>query len=237
MAAAGCVLALLLCVIAGAVATGTLGGGAGSGSAAAAGEQAGLSAYQGLPLAFVANGGQTDERVRYYAQAGGSSFFFTATEAVASLTKGERGHALRLRFLGANPEPRSSAPGRGREGSTTWSAPTRHAHEPADLRRARLPRPVAGDRHGLRGREGTLKYEFRVRPGADPSRIRLAYRGQRRLSLGQGGELLIETPLGTLRDSRPVSYQRRRQALPVASRYALGNGGAYGFALGAYDPR
>ena len=74
----------------------------------------------------------------------------------------------------------------------------------------------------VRGREATLKYEFRLRPGADPSRIRLAYRGQRRLALGRGGEMRIETALGVLRDTRPVSYQTigGRRA-PVASRFVL----------------
>ena len=78
----------------------------------------------------------------------------------------------------------------------------------------------------VRGREGTLKYEFRLRPGANPSRIRLAYHGQRRLALGRGGGLRIATALGVLRDSRPVSYQTiGGKRVPVASRFALGNGG------------
>ena len=36
-----------------------------------------LAAYAKLPLAFVPNAGQLDRHVRYAAQAGGSSFFFT----------------------------------------------------------------------------------------------------------------------------------------------------------------
>src|SRR5204863_467635 len=43
---------------------------------------------------------------------------------------------------------------------------------------------------------------------------------------------------GPLRDTRPLSYQTiGGRRVPVASRFVLGNGGAYGFALGAYDPR
>ena len=74
----------------------------------------------------------------------------------------------------------------------------------------------------FRGQGGKLKYEFHVAPGADPSRIRLAYAGAEGLSLGAAGNLLIATPLGTLRDSRPVSYQRiGGERVPVESRYAL----------------
>src|SRR6476659_1993502 len=75
-----------------------------------------LNAYRKLPLAFVPNTGQLDRRVRYVAQAGGSSFFFTRTEAMLALRKGKRGVALRLGFLGANPAPRidGARPGTGR---------------------------------------------------------------------------------------------------------------------------
>ena len=39
----------------------------------------------------------------------------------------------------------------------------------------------------FRGQGGKLKYEFHVAPGADPSRIRLAYAGADGLSLGAAG--------------------------------------------------
>ncbi len=92
----------------------------------------------------------------------------------------------------------------------------------------------------FRGQGGTLKYELRVQAGADLSRIGLAYGGADGVSVGKGGNLLIQTPLGTLRDSRPRSYQRiGGKHVPVDSRYAVKSGGnAYGFALGSsYDPR
>src|SRR5436309_14757328 len=86
-----------------------------------------LAAYAKLPLAFVPNAGQLDRRVRYAAQAGGSSFFFTRTEAVLALTKGKRGVALRLGFLGANPAPAiaRARPGTGRVNYLLGSDPAR----------------------------------------------------------------------------------------------------------------
>src|SRR5262249_42548737 len=49
----------------------------------------------------------------------------------------------------------------------------------------------------------------------------------------------VRTPLGTLRDSAPASYQvAGGRRVPVASRYALRGGGrGFAFAVGAYDPR
>jgi beta-propeller repeat-containing protein len=67
----------------------------------------------------------------------------------------------------------------------------------------------------------------------------LAYRGAEGLSVGAGGELLVQTSLGVLKDAAPVSYQRiGGQRVAVESRYKLLKGdGGYGFAVGAYDPR
>ena len=61
-----------------------------------------LASSDGLPLAFVANAGQLDPRVRYSAQADRTSFYFTRQEAVFSFGGMRKSLALRLRFLGAN---------------------------------------------------------------------------------------------------------------------------------------
>jgi Beta-propeller repeat len=93
---------------------------------------------------------------------------------------------------------------------------------------------------GVRGEGGELKYEFHLKPGASVEDVRLAYRGTEGLSVGASGELLVRTSLGVLKDAAPVSYQLiGGERVPVESRYRLleGDGGGYGFALGAYDPR
>lgn len=53
--------------------------------------------------------------------------------------------------------------------------------------------------------EAGLKYEFIVRPSADPSAIALSYEGATALSVADG-QLLVETPLGAVRDAIPHSY-------------------------------
>jgi hypothetical protein len=93
---------------------------------------------------------------------------------------------------------------------------------------------------GVRGEGGELKYEFHLKPGASVEDVRLAYRGAEGLSVGASGELLVRTSLGVLKDAAPVSYQLiGGERVPVESPYKLleGDGGGYGFAVGAYDPR
>ncbi len=93
------------------------------------------------------------------------------------------------------------------------------------------------------GMAGELKSHFVVRAGADPSAIRLAYRGATAVRSDADGSLVVETPLGGLREEAPVAYQEidgRRVEVPVA--FTLeGPGGegrrVYGFRLGDYDPR
>jgi Ca2+-binding RTX toxin-like protein len=224
-----------------------------------------LRDYAALPLAFARNAGQSDERVRYLAQGGGYSFFFTDRGLTMSFSKGSEGGdqgglasiappglpedafsgsgprrgalALELGFEGANPNARLEASerapgtvshlggGRGeaQAGLATYQELTYHDLWP-------------GIDMAFRGDGGKLKYEFHVAAGADPSAIGLAYRGAEGLSVASGGALAIETQLGTLEDTRPVSYQRSGgERTPVESRYRL-DGSGYGFALPAgYD--
>jgi hypothetical protein len=189
-----------------------------------------------LPLSFVPNAGQADAQVKYAAQGPDFAFHFTEHKAVMSFTEGKRGVALHLTPLAADSRARLEA-GDPQPGKVNYLT--------ASARKIGLPTYGTLTYRGVwpgidmvfRGSGGALKYEFHVAPGADPSRIRLAYRGADGLAVGPAGNLLIGTPLGTVRDSRPRSWQvvdgRRRD---VGSRYALAGGNRYGFALGAsYD--
>jgi hypothetical protein len=198
-----------------------------------------LDAHEKLPLSFVQNRGQTDKRVRFYAQAASHSFYFTRDKAVLSFTGGKQGVALHLTPLGANAGAALEASDRGPGRVNYLVGAERHMNIPTYGEVAYRDLWPGVDLV-FRGGGGVLKYELHLQPGADPSRIGLAYGGAEHLSIGQTGNLLIHTPLGTLRDSRPRSYQRvDGKRVPVGSRYALKRGGsAYGFELGAsYDPR
>ena len=198
-----------------------------------------------LPGAFVENRGQTDPRVRYYLQGHRYAFYLTRDEAILSFLDEQSagGLALALQFPGSNPR-RWLEPERRATGEVNYF----YGNDPARWRTA-LPRyaQVAyrelwpGVDLRLSEQGGVLKYEFRLRAGATPAAIRLAYAGARRLAIDEAGALLIETALGTLRDSPPLSYQvidGRR--VVVESRYVLheaADDAEYGFALGpGYRP-
>ena len=222
----------------------SLSGGAGTTdrtlSADRAAGQTAVTAYRALPLAFMRNAGQLDRRVRYSAEAGSMSVFLTRRALILSLAGKNDGVALRLGFLGTNSSSTIAGAGRnpGRVSYLIGNDPSRWQRNLPTYQEVVYRGLWPGVDLAVRGRGGQLKYEFRLAPQADPARIRLRYRGQQRLSLDGAGALRVETALGVLHDGRPLSYQPvagRRVA--VESRFALGQGGAYGLALGEYDRR
>jgi len=200
------------------------------------------AAYANLPLGFVPNAGQLDTRVRYLAQSGGGSFYFTTREAVFSLATKTQGLVLRLGFLGANPRPAitSQATRSGTVNYLIGNDPARwHTNLPTYgeiVYRDLWP----GIDLLFRGDRGQLTYEFSVKPGARVKDIRLAYRGAKKLSVDKNGNLTIHTSLGNISDTRPTTYQWiDGKRVEVQSRFALNRRSktTYGFTVGAYDRR
>jgi len=145
------------------------------------------AAYAQLPATFVPNAGQFRSRgVRYAAQGAGYTFAFTRRQVRLSFG---RGAVASLRFVHANPrvqlEARSKLPGKvnyliGRD-RANWrrGLPTYRELVYRNL--------WPGIDLSLRGEPGRLEYEFHVQAGADPGRIRVAYRGARGFSLARAG--------------------------------------------------
>jgi hypothetical protein len=190
------------------------------------------AAFAQLPLTFVKSRG------RFEAHGAGHAIYVGPRRVALALQRSSgRGVALALRFVGADRQ--ASVAGSGRAPGTVnylrgddpsrWrtNVPTyygvvyRELWPGIDLR--------------LSGADGALKYEFRVRPGARPQDIRLAYRGAQGLRRDGDGALQIATALGDLRDAPPIAYQEIGGVrVPVESRYQLSGHNAYGFALGSY---
>ena len=157
-----------------------------------------LTCFGQLPLSFVENQGQTDRRVRFQSSGPGHGFFLTADGIALTLTRpsGDGVNLAAVRgCVAGGPGGRRARPGR----STTSGRP--RVHRRPGLLRGRLPRALAGHRHGAARQGGALKYEFRVHPGADRCDIELAYDGAYRPRRADGA-LLVDTALGALRERR-----------------------------------
>ena len=70
---------------------------------------------------------------------------------------------------------------------------------------------------------GSLKYEFLVRPGADPNLVAMKYEGASSLSI-QDGELHIATAVNEIHEQKPYTYQIKHGVkTEVTSRFVLNN--------------
>ncbi|MCU0292226.1 MAG: SBBP repeat-containing protein [Thermoanaerobaculaceae bacterium] len=192
-----------------------------------------------LPLAFEANQGQAESGVRYLARGPGFTIFLSGHGAQIALRAGESGsEILGMRLEGAAP----SAPVAGEvllpgvshyflgRSPETWRTSVRQ------FERVRYKGVYPGVDLLFYGAQGDLEYDFVVAPGADPSRIRLAYSGARGLRLDTNGDLVITMAGGELRHHAPVVYQESggvRHA--VDGRFRLAGPESVELELGRYD--
>ena len=177
--------------------------------------------------------------MRFYAQGAGFGFYFTEDKAVLSFAKGEARPGARASLPRRQPERELEA---GRRRARQGQLPGRRR------RRWHTNLPTYGELiyrelwPGIdmvfRGRGGKLKYEFHVSPGARRRRHPARLPRRERPLAWRGRSLLIETPLGTLRDARPRSYQRSTAgACRSQSRYvARGGAAATASRVGALRP-
>jgi hypothetical protein len=183
-----------------------------------------------IPLYFVANQGQTDAAALFYAKTPAYTLWLTR--------QGLMFDAARLMFRGARPGavPTAIEPtdhvmsyfyGRA-EADWRTGIPTSKAVLYKDL--------YDGIDLKVYGTEKAVEYDWVVEPGADPARIAFGYEGAASVGLSPEGDLVVETAKGTLRHSKPASYQVLDGVkVEVASGFRVNSDGTYGFELGPYD--
>lgn len=199
-------------------------------------KQQARESYANLPLYFIENQGQRDERVAYYIQQGGTNVYFTAEEMVMALPES----VLRQRFVDANPGVRITG-SRKQEAKFNYfigDDPDGWHNSIDSYGKITYRDLYPGVDLTYTGRNGALKYEFVLQPGADVDDIRLAYAGVDDLRLADNGDMLI-TPQGAdtpLRDAAPTVYQEiKGQRVPVEANFTLYDDKTYSFALDDYN--
>ena len=226
-----------------------------------------------MPLYFTQNKGQLDNRVFYYVQGLDKTLYFGSEGLTYVLREPEdpgkgsrepdraaplgmtrdkspaevsRSWVLKLDFVGANP-------GILPEGLEETGAVISYFKGPKEEWKTGLPTYFKVAYRELwpgidlifSGRPQELKHEFVVKPGADPSLIRLGYRGAESVRVNDSGELEIKSPVASFKDGKPVAWQDvdgRRREVSLAYRLELSSPGAgpqgsiaYGFQVGSYD--
>jgi uncharacterized repeat protein (TIGR01451 family) len=203
-----------------------------------------------LPLIFEPNLGQGSPEAKFLAHGVGYGFSLDATGAVLGLqvARSSRGKSreqlVRMRLVGGNPAADIAGTGLlpGKSNYLVGNDP-QHWH-------TGVPQ-FAGVRYGnvypgidlvFYGNQGQLEYDFRVAPGADPSRAELQFDGVGKLEI-KNGDLLIagsanedSKDSAILRMRKPEIYQRQgTRRIPVEGHFNLQADNRVSFEVGPYD--
>jgi len=195
-----------------------------------------------LPICFIENRCVYPDEVAYYVQGADKTLFFTK-EGITFRLKGKGGGwVVKLEFVGANRDVKPRGEDQQQAVFSYFKGPEK------DWKRGlKTYAKVAyedlwpGIDLIYKGTVNELKYEFVVKPGAAPERVRLRYRGASEVETTEGGGLRVDTPVGSFEDAPPVAWQDiDGKRVPVEMRYRLdpdgsGDAAAVGFALGDYD--
>ena len=187
----------------------------------------------GLRIPFVANAGQTDSAVAFYAPTfAGTAFVTRDGKIVYSLP----GWALTESPVKGKPRLAGGTPALTGVSDFRGNDPSRWRCGLSTFEDVSLGEVWPGISIGIRAIGRTVEKVFTVAPGGDPSRIRMSIAGARGLRLDREGDLVVETGSGEVAFTRPSAFQEREGAkYSVRVAYELRNH-AYGFTLAGYDP-
>ena len=184
-----------------------------------------IDSYGKLPLSFIENRGQVDARAGYYAKLSNQSIYFTKEGIVFDFTKREESSkgeinsgkpdkqigermVFSLNFENSCKDVKLSAVDK-LEGKVNYFT--------GDKKNWKVDIPTykevvytdvyKGIDLRVYGTGKALEYDFVVNPGADPNDIFLSYKGINGLTTNEEGELVIDTPFGDLKESKPYIYQ------------------------------
>lgn len=187
-----------------------------------------------LPLYFVENQGQFGPGPAFVVDGGRHALAFGRGGVHVTVSGAGSRHVVRQELLGARPvDPVGLDPAEARFSYFRGARPEWRSAVPSFtgvVYREAWP----GIDVAYAGDTTRLKTTFLVAPGADPSAIRLAWRGASTRLRGDGA-IDVETPSGSFVDGAPVAYQDGPEGRrPVAVAHRL-HGGTVSFAVGPYD--
>ncbi len=192
-----------------------------------------------IPLFFERNAGQAaDKSAAWVASTNGYRVALSATGATITPAAPGRSDIVRVQFLNARPEAAAKPlePLPGKTNYLIGRDPKRWIRNLETYGRLEYQNVYDSIDVTWYGNQGQLEYDFLVKPGADPNRIRVRFEGTRKLALEADGDVRIENVAGAMKLRLPEVYQEAAGARKrVQGRYVLRAANEIGFELARYD--
>jgi len=220
------------------------------------------SNFGALPLAFEANQGQTDPRVKYMARGSGYTVFLTPNDAVfalhssspasqsaahatnvadrsrARLAQKQINASISMKLAGGNPQPQIAAQNElpGQSNYFIGRDPSQWQIGVKQYSRVSYRDVYPGVDMAFHGQQRQLEFDFIVAPGASAAPIGFDVSGAAKISTDAYGNLVLASKAGNVLLHKPVAYQEKNNARqPVAAGFVVKANNKIGFTLGNYD--
>ncbi|WP_420266126.1 SBBP repeat-containing protein [Candidatus Magnetominusculus dajiuhuensis] len=199
--------------------------------------------YGKLPIAFEANEGQTDPKVKYTAKGQGYTLFLTPQEFVLGMAAHNaekdkiKAAAVWIKFV--NPDTKTITGVDELEGKSNYfigNDPQKWRTNVPTYQKVRYEEIYHGIDLVVYGNQHQIEYDFVVAPHADYKQISFKVEGAKTLKTDKDGNLIIASKGGKMLMHKPLVYQESdgvRQE--VKGRYAVGKGNLVSFNVAGYD--
>jgi hypothetical protein len=201
-----------------------------------------LKQYRDLPLYFEPLDDNGSRRNEFLARSAGYAFVFGAGESLIDLARKESGERWTRAFVHmklersnsqVKAEPLDRLP--GISGYFIGNDPQKWRRMVPHYGRVRYSKVYPGVDLVYHNGGRNVEYDFVVAPGGNPSVIQLSYDGADSMRLDGGGDLVLATKLGEVRQKKPRVYQQLAHGqVEVACDYRI-SGSQVTFALAGYD--
>jgi hypothetical protein len=196
--------------------------------------------YGVVPLAFEPNQGQAASDVRFLSRAQGLTVLLKRNQAalIAASSPTNRSE-IRMSFPGADfpNEPYALDEQPGISNYLMGKTPEQWRTNIPNFGRVQYTGIYPGIDLVMYGNHRQLEHDFVVAPGADYHKILVKLDGATRLTIGDGGELQVETASGNFVFHAPIIYQNRgRKKELVEGSYNLVGADEFSFQVGSFDP-
>ncbi|MEO5928509.1 MAG: SBBP repeat-containing protein, partial [Candidatus Kapaibacterium sp.] len=208
------------------------------------------SALAGITPTFIENRGQWNREARFLSRFNGLDLWVTdhsivydiygIQHGVAASASGARrvGNVVRMNFLGttSGTAVQTGTPHSGTYNYFYGKDPSQWTTGVHSYDQASIQNIYKGIDAVVYVDGGMPRYDIVVAPGADPSAIRVNYDGATGVRVDRGGDLVLSTTMGDIRQQQLFAYQLVDGAKrKVTCSFSVKGNGTVGFNLGGYD--